>query len=122
MAYTELSVNELTEQNKFGEQAAYSGLLSAVTADGASFIMNGQDTKFLVLIQNGHATAAKTATVKSGNGLQGVNDITVSIAAGNYTYVVLESGKFKNVSGDDKGKVIIVGESTDIKIAVFKLP
>ena len=120
MARTVLNVHELDARNTFAE--AFTTLEQAVDAtSGAELTMEAGDDKYLILAHN-DATSAKTVTVKKGNGLQGVADLTVSLAASSYTAIVLESGHFKNVSGDDKGKVIIMGGSTDIKLAVFKLP
>ena len=51
-----------------------------------------------------------------------VVDKVVSIAAGKTIFINIESGRFKNVSGENKGKVILAGESADIKVAVVKLP
>ena len=118
MARTKLSVHSMNEKNMF---SAFTTLTEAVTADGAEFEMSERDDKYLILIQNG-ATSAGTVTVKAGNGLQGVADLTETVAGSGYACVALESGHFKNVAGDDKGKVILTGSSTSIKLAVFKLP
>ena len=36
--------------------------------------------------------------------------------------VVIETGKFKLVSGDNKGKILIKGASADIQVACIELP
>ncbi|MBE6546341.1 MAG: hypothetical protein E7668_02725 [Ruminococcaceae bacterium] len=120
MARTVLTVRELDARNTFC--SSFTALTQAVdAANGAEFEMEGQDDKHLILIQNA-ATSAKTVTVKAGNGLQGVCDLSCEVAASGYTCVTLESGRFKNVTGDDKGKVILTGTDANIKVAVFKLP
>lgn len=120
MARTVLTVRELDARNTFC--TAFTALTQAVdAANGAEFDMEGQDDKHLILIQNA-ATSAKTVTVKAGNGLQGVCDLSCEVAASGYTCVTLESGRFKNVTGDNKGKVILTGTDANIKVAVFKLP
>lgn len=120
MARTVLNVHELDERNTFA--TAFTTLVQAVDAtDGAELTMEGDDDKYLLLLQNS-ASAAKSVTVKKGNGLQGVADLTETLAASSYTAIVLESGHFKNVSGADKGKVVITGGSADVKVAVFRLP
>ena len=122
MARAVITVRALDDYNKFGTEFDATALATAVNAaDGAEFVMSGADHKYLVYITNG-ASSAKAVTVKAGNGLQGTADISVSLGAGKSTYVSLESGRFKNVTGADKGKVVITGESADIKVAVFKLP
>lgn len=122
MARTQLTVHALDERNTFATAVDAADLIQAVAAaDGAEFVMTERDDKYMILVHNA-ATSAKDVTVKSGNGLQGTGDITVSLAADSYTFISLESGRFKNVSGDDKGKVIIMGGDANIKVAVFKLP
>ena len=120
MARTVLSVRELDARNEFS--ADFTTLTEAVdAAAGAEFTMSDRDDKYLILIQNA-ATSAKTVTVKAGNGLQGAADLTHSVSASGYTCVVVESGAYKNVSGADRGKVIVIGADANIKLAVFKLP
>lgn len=98
--------------------------LTAITsiADGALIPFAAQDTKIVVLVKNAHASAAKTVTFAMGNGIQGVTDLTASIAAGATHAFVIESGKYKFVSGDKKGKVQVLGESTDIQVGAIILP
>jgi hypothetical protein len=110
------------KRNELMTAVATASLFAAVDAtDGAEFEMSGRDDKVVVIIQNA-ATAAKNVTIKAGNGIQGVNDYVESVPASSTTAIVLESGRFKNVSGNDKGKVIIMGASADIKLAVIVLP
>lgn len=90
--------------------------------DGAVVPFNDTDTKILVMVKNAHASAAKTVTFKKGDGIQGVADFTDSIGFGATKMFTLESGAFKNVSGTNKGKVWLVGESTDIQVSAVILP
>lgn len=120
MARTVLTVREPEARNAFS--ASFATLTQAVdAADGAEFCMEGQDDRYLLLIQN-VASSAKTVTVKAGNGLQGVADLSAEVAANSYTCVTLESGYFMQVSGTDKGKVLLHGTDANIKAAVFQLP
>ena len=122
MARVSLTVKEVTNRNVFAANETFSTITAAVdAADGAEFVMDERDDKYLILVQNS-ATSAKDVTIKAGNGIQGVNDLTHSVAASSFTFVQVDSGRFKNVSGTDKGKVIIKGASADIKVAVFRLP
>ena len=121
MARTNLTVRELDARNTFLGAVASTELFEAVDpAEGAALEMKGCDDKYLIVVQNA-AEAAKTVTVKAGNGLQGTADLVHEVAESSTTCVVLESGHYKNVSGADKGKVLITG-TVDIKIAVFRLP
>ena len=123
MARATINVQALDERNKFASAAVSTGMTTALDAtDGAEIVWSERDDKYLVLIQNANASEAKNVTIKAGNGIQGVNDITTSIAASSYTFIALDSGRFKNVVGADKGKVLFTGDSADIKIAAFKMP
>jgi len=107
--------------------ATYSALTTALasngTAYGATLTMNARDDKYLFLITNSHATAAKSVTVKAGNGEGSGKDLVVSdIPAGKYVLLSLDSWRFKNLNGSDKGKLIFTGTDDNIGIAVFLLP
>lgn len=120
MARTKLVAHELEDRNKFSADIATLTVAIDVT-DGAEFEMKERDDKYLILIQN-VATSTKKVTILHGNGIQGVCDIESDVMANSYKFVSIDSGRFKNVSGANKGKVIITGTSADIKVAVFKLP
>ena len=91
--------------------------------DGASVdYSNKSDGRILLILENAHGSASKTATIKKGNGLQGVADLEIEIASGAKKCIVVESGKFVNVSGTNAGKVIITGSSADIKVSAIELP
>lgn len=143
--FAEITVKNIDKVNEFLTAEDFSAITSALATNGATsatfgacFDMKDRDTKHLVIIQNTNASAAKVATIKAGNSIQGVTDIDISLAAGKYTAVVVESGRFKNVTENPtlrdlssateadkigaKGKVFITGDSADIKVAVIKLP
>ena len=120
MAREIIEIHELEKRNKLS--APFATLVQAVdAADGCEFEFEGKDDKYLILVQNS-ASAAKSVTVLHGDGLQGTTDHTESLAASSYATMVIESGRFRIMSGEDKGKVSIKGEDANIKIAVFKLP
>lgn len=122
MARVVIPVQELDNRNEFAAGGLNTAMFTAIDAtSGAEFDMSARDDKLLVIVQNG-ATSAKNVTVHHGDGIQGVCDLTASVAASSYTFVNLDSGRFKVMSGDDKGKCLITGGSADIKVAVFKLP
>lgn len=147
--FSTITVQELTDVNKFKTEASFSGITTALASNGASaatygacFEMKERDDKYLVLVQNVCATsdaADKTVTIKAGNGIQGVADVAkTDLGNGEYTIIAIESGRFKNVKENEtlkalssatasdqisaKGKVFITGSSADIKVAVFRLP
>ncbi len=66
------------------------------------------DNKMILVIS---AEGATDLTVKAGNGIQGVTDLTLTVPKG-VSLVKLESGRFKNVSGENKGKIVVVSTGT----------
>ena len=120
MARKTLTIHELNKRNQLS--AAFDTLFEAVDAtDGAELTPTARDGKYLVLLHN-KAAADKTVTVLAGNGIQGTTDHVETLAASSYAAINLESGRFKNVTGDDKGKIILKGEDANIEVAVFELP
>lgn len=83
--------------------------LEALTANTAKAITWNEKDEHTVLVIN--AAAQTNLTVKAGNGIQGVTDLVLTVPQG-VSLVKLESGRFKNVSGANKGKVIVVSTGT----------
>lgn len=77
------------------------------------------DEKMILVIQN-TATSAATLTVKAGNGIQGKVNNALTVPASSTCVVKLDSGRFKNVSGDNKGK-IVVNASAALKVGTVAL-
>lgn len=122
MARVTIPVQVIPGINEPAADALFANLTTAISAtDGAQVDMSGSDDRILILIQNA-ATSAKTVTIKAGNGVAGVVDLEKSIAASSYTLLRVDSARFKNLSGADKGNLLITGDSADIKVAVFRLP
>lgn len=83
--------------------------LTALTANTETAIpWNESDEKMILVINAANAT---TLTVKAGNGIQGVADLTLTVAQG-VSLVKLESGFYKNVTGTNKGKIVVVSPGT----------
>ena len=83
--------------------------LEALTASTAKAIDWSEKDEHTVLVIN--ASTQTDLTVKAGNGIQGVTDLVLTVPQG-VSLVKLESGRFKNVSGANKGKVIVVSTGT----------
>ena len=105
------------EQNAFADVTLVAG-----NTEGFKIDFNEKDNKVCLIFQNGGSGNA-TVTVKKGNGIQGVEDLdTYTIAAGKFACINLESGAYKNVSGEDKGYAIVVPSSADVKCSEVVLP
>ncbi len=94
-----------------------------VTTDGVTVNYDNKSCgKILILISNS-GEGPKKATIVKGDSLQGVEDLEISITNGKTVGIVIESGKFENVSGENKGKVVIKGEdSASLKAQIIELP
>ena len=99
---------------------------TCATNEGAYITFDKDDQKILLEIKNQITNATHTAVIVAGNGLQGTADVEFTLAASTEVVTVLESGKFVNVSGDNKGKVIVKDKSTTntnaIAVAAIALP
>ena len=89
--------------------------LTALTADTpAAILWDESDEKMVLVVQN-TASSDATLTVKAGNGIQGVVDLTLTVPKNAVSLVKLDSGRFKNVSGENKGKIVVVS-ATALKV------
>lgn len=87
-------------------------------ADGAYIDYTGKDSNIILLLTG---SAEDTVTIEMGDGIQGVADETVSVPGSGTVAVVLESGRFKKVSGQHKGYVHLKGAATT-KVQAFESP
>lgn len=81
-----------------------------VGSDGMEVKFSGVDSKILIMVDTA------SATITSGNGIQAGAAITVDSGKS----IVVESGAYKNVSGDHKGAVYITGATA--KVLAIELP
>ena len=97
---------------------------ATTAADGFVVDFTKADQKILLVFQNTNASAAaRTATIKAGNGIQGTEDlVSGDIAAGKFGMINVESGRFKLVSGTNKGKILVVPSHAELKMAAVVLP
>jgi hypothetical protein len=96
------------------------------TNDSCAVDATKDDQKILIQIKNAITNATHTAVISKGNGLQGVADLEIPIEAETTVVVVVESGAYKNISGTNKGKILIKDKSTTntnaISVAAVVLP
>ena len=125
MAYLRVDVQEISSRNVFTNARAFDGMTMAFDGDGSDFgceiPYDARDDKYLILIHNAGSESANI-TVKGGNALQGGKDLTFVLDEGKFTLLQPDSGRFKNVDGEYKGKVVITAGSANVKVAVFRLP
>lgn len=116
MASTNITMTKL----QFNEAQSMPVPAAADGTDGALVDYTGKEDGRILLILKNTAASAGTAVVKGGNALQGGGDLEVSLAAGATGIVVLESGKFADSHGPNKGKVLVTGAS--LQVAAVALP
>lgn len=113
MAKTVIAASKLT-LNTWGDVTFTAGVKAGVDVPATN-----ADCKRLVLVNNTTASPVDV-TVKAGNGIQGVQDLeTYSVPANTISAIRLDDGRFKNVSGDDNGNIVVM---TTAQVAVVELP
>lgn len=123
MAAVEITPIKLTSFNTFTTETAATDFAAINAEDGAYFVMAKGGDKYVIGIKNAASSAVeRTITIKAGNGLQGTNDISLALAQNEIAWVALDSGKFKNVYGENKGKVILTGTDANLQVKVIELP
>lgn len=85
--------------------------LTALTANTEKALDWSENDAKMILVISNSGDSAVSLTVKAGNGIQGVADLTLS-APGGISLVKLESGRFKFVSGANKGKIVVKSAGT----------
>ena len=99
--------------------------LTAVTtlSDGITFPMEGDCQRMLLVLAETGGSNRVTFTLTGGNGVQKGAALTKTVTAGAQEVVVIESGRFVQMSGTNKGKILITGSGSGTgKAALLKLP
>ena len=106
--------------------AAMGAYVDCVVNEGLLVDATADDQKILISIKNAITNATHTAVITKGNGLQGVADLEVAVAQSSTNVIVVESGAYKQISGTNKGKILIKDKSTTntnaISVAAVVLP
>lgn len=117
--------------NEFVVENATNDFVALDATLGAEFEMAQRDEKYVIVVKNAAETAVSvTAIINAGDSLQSAfGDEVKELSQNEIAYAVIDSGRFKNLTGDNKGKVIITSldangtaGSTDLQIKVIKLP
>lgn len=108
-------------RNDASQAVSNTTLFKAIdAANGAEVSWRESDEKYTIVLQNSGSSAG-VAVIKAGNGIHGVNDLEVDVPASSTVCLSIDSARFKMLSGEDKGKVILTGPAT-IGVAVFCTP
>ncbi len=130
MAITAVTPVVLTGYNVFVKESASTDLVALDATLGASFTMSARDEKYVICVTNVHSTDNVTAIIQAGDHIQSdFGTLSYTLAAGDVAWFVLDSGRFKNISGTYKGKVVIKAVAADgstgtadLQIKVIQLP
>lgn len=93
-------------------------------AERMEIVTPDHEDGFCLVLRN---TASETATVrvKAGNSIYAMGDLEVSLNASEDAVINLKNtGRFKNVNGEDSGKIIVeisASAPADIKVCPFSL-
>ena len=107
-----------TKKIKVVESGASVGEINyddVIKADGTKMYVSAPETGTYVKVVSGD----KQITILKGNSIQGILDQTYDLRHGGTYYIRLESGRFKNTYGSDKGKVVLETTDTLVKAAVL---
>lgn len=122
MAATAITATALTGFNIAAELPA----TEAVAAnEGALIAFCKADQKGLIILENSDTSATATAIISKGDGLQGTADLEIELEPEEIKVVAIESMKYKNMTGDSKGKVLVKDTdttATTLKVAAVFLP
>lgn len=85
-------------------------------------VAQSQDKKIVFVVDNSaNTSAAATVTVKAGDNVAGVNDLTMTVAKGELGFFQLDSNAYMNANGTYKGKILIGVSSTNCKLLVAEM-
>ena len=82
---------------------------TSISANTKTALEWKEDDNKMILVINASGTV--NLTVFAGNGIQGAADLNLYLGPG-ISLIKLESGRFKNVSGVNKGKIFVQFDST----------
>lgn len=90
---------------------------ATVATDGFEVTADGD---IMLFVQNAGSTD-RTLTIKYGNAMQGVADVTsAAIGSAGVRIIKLNTGKFKNLSGTNKGKLLLIPSHVELQVKAFK--
>lgn len=85
-----------------------------IATDGIGKVEYDKDDAKVVIVFENTSGESEDVVIRKGNSIQGTCDLTLTIGAGEKHAICVESGKFVNVSGEDKG-MLVFEASANIK-------
>ena len=122
MARTKINEIALKEFNTQSAEFDMNAIGVAVNGDGGYYTHEKKDESIVFIVRNASTSATGAVKIHAGNGIQGNGDLTVTVTKEKTVIVSVESGRFKHVSGENKGQVLFSSTSADLKVSVLKLP
>jgi len=102
---------------------------------GLALPINEKDSKYVLLIRNVGTSADRTVYIKAGDaeyyGAQNALTITANKATAADTgketvyfiyAICLDSARYMQMSGPRKGCIVVLSKSTDVEVALIRLP
>jgi hypothetical protein len=87
---------------------------------GAQLLPLSAGSKYLLQI---NVVTGATVTIKKGTGLQAAQaDFSQALTASRTYYMVIESGRYLNTYGTNKGKIFFTSTQADTTILAIQLP
>jgi hypothetical protein len=88
--------------------------------DGAELTPVSKDSKYLLQI---NVVTGATVTITKGTGLQAAQaNWSAALTASRTYYLFLESGRYLQTYGTNKGKILIASDKSDTTILAIELP
>lgn len=119
MAASTLPIVDLVNFNTFYTDESAVALNSS---DGGLLTPTKKDGKLLIKLVNSESAQTPTVTIYAGNGLQGVANLTKTFANSQVCFIQIETGKFLNVTGTNKGKILIGDATGYVDVVAYELP
>lgn len=122
MARTEITPIRATLRNTPCAAVTTSALFTAIDAtNGNKIKWRDADENYIIALQNSDSSAAKTVTFEKGDSDFAAVDMAISVPATKTVILSIDSARFKRLSGDDKGCILLNGDAA-IKVAIFSAP
>lgn len=120
MARAIIPIIKAVVRNEPSEAVLSNKLFTPLTADGGEINWQEKDSSIVILAQN-TATAEGKVTLIHGDGSSAMMDMDIPVPASSTVCFNIDSARFKNLTGDNRGKVLVSGPTT-LSLAVFSTP